>query len=57
MMVDGPPRGRSRPKKMWMKVIKMDMRKCNLYENLVQDRSKLRNRIRVAYLNIVGTRL
>ena len=57
MKVDGPPRGRNRPKKIWMEVVKIDMKKCSLSEDLAQDRSEWRNRIRVADLNIVGTRL
>ena len=40
MKVDGPPRGRGRPKMTWMEVVKMDMNKCNLSENLAQDRSE-----------------
>ena len=56
--VDGPPRGRGRLKRTWMEdVIKMNIRKCNLSENLAQDRSEWRNKIRVADPNIVGTRL
>lgn len=57
MKVDGPPRGRDRPKRMWMEVVKIVMKKCNLYEDLTQDRSKWINRIHVADSNIVGTRL
>ena len=57
MKVDGPPRERGRPKRTWMEVVKIDMKKCNLSEDLAQDRSKWRNIIRVADPNIVGTRL
>ena len=57
MRVDGPPRGRGRPKKTWMEVVKIDMKKYNLSEDLARDRSKWRNRIRVANSNIVGTRV
>ena len=55
--VDGPLRERGRPKRMWVKVVKTDMKKCNLFENLAYDRSEWRNRIRVTNPNIVGTRL
>ena len=57
MKVDGPPRESGRPKRMWMGVVKIDMKKCNLSEDFAQDRSKWRNRIRLANPNIVGTRL
>ena len=40
MNVDGPPRGRGRPKRTWMEVVKIDMKKCGLYEDLAQDRSE-----------------
>ena len=57
MKVDGPPRGRGRPKRTWIEVVKINMKKCNLSKDLAQDRSEWRNRIRVADPNIVGTRL
>ena len=57
MQVDGPPRGRGRPKRMWIKVVKIDMKKYNLSENLAQDKLEWRNIIHVADPNIVGTRL
>ena len=38
MLVDGPPRGRSRPMSTWMEVVKIDLKKCNLYEDLAQDK-------------------
>ena len=57
MKVDGPPRGRGRPKRSWMEVVKIDIKKCNLYEDLAQDRLVWRNKIRVANPNIVRTRL
>ena len=57
MKVDDPPRGRDRPRRTWMKVVKIDMKKCNLAEYLAQDRLEWRNKIRIADLNIVGTRL
>ena len=43
MKVDGLPRGRGRPKRTWMEVVKMDMRKFNLFENLAKDRSEKQN--------------
>ena len=57
MQDDGPLRGRGRPKMTWMEVVKIDLKKCNLFEDLTQDSSEWRNRIYVAYHNIVGTRL
>ena len=38
MKVDDPPRGRGRPKRTLMELVKIDMRKCNLSEDLAQDR-------------------
>ena len=57
MKVDGPPMGRGRPKRTWMELVKIDMKKCNLFEDLTQDRSEWKNRIRVADPNLFGTRL
>ena len=57
MKVDGLPRGRGRPKRTWIDVVKIDMKKCSLSEDLAQDRSECRNRIRLAHPNIVGIRL
>eukprot|EP00268_Persea_americana_P015122 TRINITY_DN16862_c0_g1_i2.p1 TRINITY_DN16862_c0_g1~~TRINITY_DN16862_c0_g1_i2.p1 ORF type:complete len:109 (-),score=11.66 TRINITY_DN16862_c0_g1_i2:684-1010(-) len=48
MQVDGAPRGRGRPKRTWMEVIKIDLQKCNLCEDLAHYRSELRNKIRIA---------
>ena len=56
MKVDGPVRGRSRPKRTWMEIVKIDM-KYGLSEDLAWDRSEWRNRIHVADPNLVGTRL
>ena len=56
-MVDGPPTESDRPKRTWMNVVKIDLKKCNLCEDLAQDRSEWRNIIRVADPSIVGTRL
>ena len=38
-----------------MEVVKLNIKKCNLSEDLAQDRSKWRNKICVADPNIVGT--
>ena len=48
MKVDGPLRGSGRLKRMWMELVKMDMKKCNLSEDLSQDRLEWRNEIHVA---------
>ena len=56
VQVNGPSSGRGRPKRMEMDVGKIDPKKYNLCEDLV-DRSKRRNIIHVADPNIVGTRL
>ena len=37
LQVDGSPRGRGRPKKMWMEVVKIGIKKCNLTKDLAQD--------------------
>ena len=34
MKVDGPTRGRGRPKRTWMEVVKIDVKKCNLSKDL-----------------------
>ena len=49
--------GPCKPKRMWMEIVKLDMKKCNLYEVLAYDRSEWRNEIHVADRSIVGTRL
>ena len=56
MKVDGPLRGMSRPRRMLMEVVNIDMRKCNLSEDLTQDRLEWSNKICVD-ANIVGTKL
>ena len=43
MQVDGLPRGRGKSKRTWMEVVKMDPKKCNLFEYLVKDRLEWRN--------------
>ena len=57
IQVDDPLRGRNRPKRIWMEVVKIDLKKCNLSEDLAQARSEWRNKIHVADPNLVGTRL
>ena len=47
MKVDGSPRGMGRPKRTWMKVVKIDMKKCNLSEDLAKDKLEWKNKIRV----------
>ena len=47
---------RGRPKKTWMEVAKIDMKKCNLSDDLAQGRMEWRNKIYVIDPNIVGTR-
>ena len=46
---------RGRPKKTWMEVAKIDMKKCNLSDDLAQGRMEWRNKIHVTDPNIVGT--
>lgn len=53
MQVDSPSseKGRNekgRLKRTWMKVIRIDLKTCNLTENLLQDRSEWKNIIYVA---------
>ena len=47
---------RDRPKSTWIKVVKLDMKRRNLSEDLAQDRSKWKNIIHVDDPNIVETR-
>ena len=42
---------------MWMEVVKIELKKCNLSKNLGRDRSEWRNKIHAADHNIAGTRL
>ena len=53
MKVDGPPREQGRSTRTWIKVVKIDMKKFNLFEDLAQDRSEWKNKIRVTDPNIV----
>ena len=55
MKVDGPPRGKGKPKKTWMEIVKIDLKMCNLSEDLAQDRSEWRNKIHVVDHNTGGT--
>ena len=57
MKVDGPSKEICMSKRTWLEVVKMDTRKCNLTDNLAQDKMEWRNIIRVADPNIVGPRL
>ena len=47
MYVDCLPRGRGKPKRTWMEVIRMDMKKILLSEDLAHDRMEQRNIIHV----------
>lgn len=40
MQVDSPSSEKGRLKRTWMKVIRIDLKKCNLPENLLKDRSE-----------------
>ena len=57
MHVDVPLRKRDRPKRTWMEVVMIDLKKCNLYEDLAQDRMERRDKTHVADPNMVCTRL
>ena len=35
--VDDPPKGSSSLKRTWIEVVKIDLKKCNLSEDLAQD--------------------
>ena len=48
MQVDGPSRKKGKPKSRLMEVVTINMNKCNLLEDLAQDRSEWRNKIHVA---------
>lgn len=56
--VDGPRRSHhsSSSNRTLMEAIKIDLNKCNLSKDLVQDRSDWINRIHIADLNMVATR-
>lgn len=57
MPVDVTPRGRGMPKKMWMEVVAIDLKKYKLCEYLTRDRSKGKYRNHVADPSIVGAGL
>ena len=39
-----------------MKAIRLDLKTCNLFKDLAKDKSEWRDKVYVAYPNIVGTR-
>lgn len=41
----------------WMKLAKIDVKKCNLFEDLTEDRPEWWDHIHLAELDIVGTKL
>eukprot|EP00268_Persea_americana_P015107 TRINITY_DN16854_c0_g1_i2.p1 TRINITY_DN16854_c0_g1~~TRINITY_DN16854_c0_g1_i2.p1 ORF type:complete len:146 (-),score=8.65 TRINITY_DN16854_c0_g1_i2:94-531(-) len=47
MRIDGPSRKLSKPKMTWMVTVRIDLHKCNLSEDLAQDRLEWRNNIHV----------
>ena len=48
MQVDGHPRKRDMPKRTWMELVRLDLKKCNLLEELTIDRLEWRRGIYVA---------
>ena len=54
--LNGSGRKRGRPKRTWMEVVRVDMQKCNIFENLALHWLEWQN-IHVANSNIVRTRL
>lgn len=57
MYVDGPIRIQGRPKKTWMEVARIDLKMCNVSEDLAQNIPDWRSRIHVINLNMVGIKL
>lgn len=57
MKVDGLSKKNDRRKTTWMKVVKIEMKKYNLLDDLIQDKSKWRNRIYITYPNYIEIRL
>ena len=57
MQIDGPPKGKGKPKRTWMEPVKIYLKKCNLFKDLVKDRSEWRNIIHAVNPNVVRTRL
>ena len=43
MQVDGPPRGRGRPKRTWMEVVTIYRKKCNQFAYLAQEKQNSRS--------------
>ena len=54
---DGPLRKRGRPKKIWMEVVRIDLKKYNLSKDFANERLEWKNRIHIANLKIVRTKL
>ena len=54
---DCPLWGGSKPKRIWMEVVTIDLKKCSLSEDLAQDRLEWRKKIHVTNPNMVGKRL
>lgn len=40
IQIDSPPRKWSFSKRTWIKVVRIDLKKCNLLEDLAQDKEK-----------------
>lgn len=45
------------PKSMWMEVVRIDLNKYNLLEDLAEGRLEWRNRTHVVNPNTIGTKL
>ena len=56
MQVDGPPRKRGRPKRMWIEVVRIDNKKCNPSKYLAKDRLECRKQISCSDPSIVRTK-
>jgi len=48
---------RGMPKRTWIEVVTIDLKKVQPIQGLAQDKSEWRNRIHVAHPNLVGIRL
>ena len=57
MHVDGPLKEWGGPKRMCMKILKLNLKLCNLIADFAQNRSKWRNKIHIDDPNIIRTRL
>ena len=51
MKVDEPARGRGKPRRTWMEVVTIDLKRSSLSEDLTKDRSEWINRIHVRLNN------